>query len=119
VGTGDDTGAGTDAAGVSTPDGASDGLRDDGGATGLAVRDLRVSDDTVAPPTPPALGPGDDDPLSPAKGQAEHAKPALGPGDDDPASPNPHEGYRFLTPPPAGPGGTDYGARHLVRIPKE
>lgn len=85
----------------------------------------------------PALGPGDDDPKSPAV-VVPSAAPALGPGDDDPRSPaagvptasrgplapgesdgtNDDDAFHFLTPAPAGPGGTDSGPRQLVRIPK-
>lgn len=103
----------------------------------MAVSDVPVS---AAADVRPALGPGDDDPRSPVRTQAEPATGGpLGPGDDDPKSPakgtqgeirgplgagesdgkNADEDFHFLTPSPAGPGGMDVGPRHMVRIPKK
>lgn len=94
-----------------------------------------MSDALVEPPAPPALGPGDDDPRSPAAVAADGVMP-LGPGEDDPASPavtlpdpvsalgpgdadgpDPHAGYVLLAPPPALPGATAV-QRTIVRIPQ-
>jgi hypothetical protein len=82
------------------------------------------------PDARPPLGPGDDDPKSPAVDGALAPAP-LGPGDDDPRSPvvivpsapvveekNPDEDFHFLAPPALGPGDAQIGPRHVVRIPK-
>lgn len=61
------------------------------------------------------LGPGDDDPRSPARGTAGEIRGPLGPGELD--GPDPHEGFTFVTPGPAGPGGTDTGPRTITRVP--
>jgi hypothetical protein len=100
--------------------------------------DVSDTDDTTAAPATPALGPGDDDPRSPASTSAAGAAaPPLGPGDDDPRSPatgtaaiatpplapgdadgdNPDDDFDFIAPPPAGPGATAT-VRQTVRIPK-
>lgn len=91
----------------------------------------------AALPATPALGPGDDDPRSPAAAAAGEASTPLGPGDDDPRSPakgvaeaargplapgesagsNPDDEFDFVAPPPASPGGTAT-VRQTVRIPK-
>lgn len=85
----------------------------------------------------PPLGPGDDDPRSPAVPVETGAPGPLGPGDDDPHSPangtplaatsplgpgesagaDPHAGFRMLTPPPAGPGDAAGGARLVTHVP--
>lgn len=100
--------------------------------------DLRVSDaDTFV--AFDALGPGDDDPRVPARGEAAAIRGPLGPGEDDPRypakgeagpirgplgpgeldGPDPHEGFTFLAPAPAGPGGAQTGPRHLTRVPQK
>ncbi|CAB4192476.1 hypothetical protein UFOVP1236_39 [uncultured Caudovirales phage] len=83
------------------------------------------------------LGPGDDDPRSPAGAGATIAA-ALGAGDDDPRSPavgqpeaqrgplaageasgpNPDDDFDFLTPGPSAAGDIARGPRSVVRIPK-
>lgn len=80
----------------------------------------------------PALGPGDDDPNSPATVAVADAIALLGPGDDDPRSPivltpvapvvetrNPDDDCDFLAPAAPGPGDPQFGPRHLVRFPKK
>src|SRR4051812_30748195 len=80
------------------------------------------------------LGPGDDDPRSPAATMASTAAGPLGPGDDDPRSPaiatalpatpplgpggslEPADDRIMLAPSPAGPGGVDSGPRHVTHI---
>lgn len=92
-----------------------------------------ADEDVMVPPAPPALGPGDDDPKSPA-GQAGEAAPPLGPGDsadeadatvpDAPLAPGPGDlvgddttaGVVLLAPPPPAPGATPT-VRSIVRIP--
>ena len=76
-----------------------------------------MSDEPVeVPPALPPLGPGDDDPRSPAKGIAGPATEPLKPGDE--VGPNPDDAYEFLAPQPPGPGDPQVGPRHVVRIPK-
>lgn len=93
---------------------------------------------------PPALGPGDDDPRSPAAVQTSardgvSVAGPLGPGDDDPRSPvrrrgpataraphapgesvgeNPDDAFEVLVAPALGPGAAQVAPRSLVRIPK-
>lgn len=73
-----------------------------------------ADDELMPPPAPPALGPGDDDERSPARGVAAPAVPPPAPGDlvghDTTA------GVVLLTPPPPGPGTTPV-VRSIVRIP--
>lgn len=94
-----------------------------------------MSDALVEPPAPLALGPGDDDPRSPAVPVVDDGAAPLGPGDDDPRSPagaaaliaaalgpgdatgpDLNEGHVLLAPPAHGPGDTPV-QRAIVRIP--
>lgn len=71
-------------------------------------------DELIPPPTPAALGPGDDDPRSPARGVAARVAPPPAPGDlvgDDTTA-----GVQVLTLPPPTPGATPV-TRSIVRIP--
>ncbi len=92
-----------------------------------------ADDEVMPPPAPPALGPGDDEPRSPA-GRAGEAVAPLGPGDsvdelelaapDAPPAPGPGDlvgedttaGVVLLAPPPPAPGATPT-VRSIVRIP--
>jgi len=92
-----------------------------------------AEEDVIVPPAPAALGPGDDDPKSPA-GQAGEAVGPLGPGDSvdelereapaAPPAPGPGDlvgedttaGLVLLAPPPPAPGATPT-VRSIVRIP--
>ena len=100
----------------------------------MGVHDLPVSGEPIVTAV---LGPGDDDPRSPAGAGATIAA-ALGAGDDDPRSPavgqpeaqrgplaageasgpNPDDDFDFLTPGPSAAGDIARGPRSVVRIPK-
>ncbi|HYE85653.1 MAG TPA: hypothetical protein VEA16_04830 [Vicinamibacterales bacterium] len=86
-------------------------------------------------PAVPPLGPGDDDPRSPASAPPEAVGP-LGPGDDDPRSPagsaapastppgpgdsvgpSVDDDVVFAAPPAPSPGSSFTGPRHVTRIP--
>jgi len=95
-----------------------------------------MADEELMPPTPTALGPGDDDPRSPAATVSGPAVPPLKPGDsvgeapasDPPSAPpapgpgalvgtDTTAGVTLLAPPPPRPGATPV-VRSMVRIPK-
>lgn len=80
--------------------------------------DLQLpNDDDVTPPAPLPLGPGDDDPRSPARVVGPPtARSPLGPGESD--GPNPDEGFVIVAPLPPGPGDDATGPRQVVRFPK-
>jgi hypothetical protein len=107
------------------------------------VSGLRVPDGATGGLTP-ALGPGDDDPRSPAKVSEAESFAPLGPGDDDPRSPakgaarelvvdaegrsyavdalptiDPDdEAFDMVAPVPPGPGDPATTPRQLTRVPK-
>jgi hypothetical protein len=69
-----------------------------------------------APTARPPLGPGDDDPRSPAASVTPStARAPLAPGELDGV--DPHEGFVFIAPRPAGPGDPEVGPRQLTRVP--
>lgn len=59
------------------------------------------------------LGPGDDDPKSPARGALETTAGPPGPGDGD------DDGMMTINPPADGPGDTATGPRHVTRVPRQ
>lgn len=66
----------------------------------------------VEPIVPSPLGPGDDDPRSPARGVAAAPGPPPGPGDGD------ADECDVLAPRPPGPGDVAFGPRQVTRMPK-
>jgi hypothetical protein len=63
---------------------------------------------------PAALGPGDDDPRSPARVLGpDTARAPRGPGDQDGAAPD----FDVIVPSAFGPGDTHF-VRHVTRVPR-
>ncbi len=71
------------------------------------------TDPAIFDTTAPALGPGDSDPRSPAKGAPIATKAPDAPGDGG------DERFHTLVPPSAGPGDAPIGPLTVTQVPRK